>query len=233
VAFGIRKGHPRALCCPCLGACLYLIVSTDPDSWPTTLDASLHLTLLGAPTAPRIRRSSIGLPALAVTIKLYELERPLQWLPQRPRLLLFFRPRTVAASSTLVACPTRPPPARLLRPAARLLPRSQDRRSLLPHLLPRSCVPACSCTLTSPLNSHRRFTSPSILPRECKACQDSAVTALLDNTTSAAFGHQTLLALMEGPGGPTHRPLQARTRPGRRRALSAAENGNSATHYRF
>ena len=66
-----------------------------------------------------------------------------------------------------------------------------------------------------------------------KACQDSAVTALLDNTTSAAFGHQTLLALTEGPGGPTHRPLQARTRPGRRRALSAAENGNSATHYRF
>ncbi len=33
-----------------------------------------------------------------------------------------------------------------------------------------------------------------------KACQESAVTALLDNTTSssAAFGHQTLLALTEG-----------------------------------
>ncbi|MFN7418411.1 MAG: hypothetical protein ACK5T8_10600, partial [Alphaproteobacteria bacterium] len=31
-----------------------------------------------------------------------------------------------------------------------------------------------------------------------KACQDSAVTALLDNTTSPAFGHQTLLTLPEG-----------------------------------
>jgi hypothetical protein len=31
-----------------------------------------------------------------------------------------------------------------------------------------------------------------------EACPDSAVTALLDNTTSAAFGHQTLLALTEG-----------------------------------
>jgi hypothetical protein len=31
-----------------------------------------------------------------------------------------------------------------------------------------------------------------------KACKDATVTAVLDNTTSAAFGHRTLLALPEG-----------------------------------
>jgi hypothetical protein len=56
---------------------------------------------------------------------------------------------------------------------------------------------------SSPLSCLRRPSSPSTQLRAWiwngvklhKACKDSTVTAVLDNTTPAFFGHQTLLAL--------------------------------------
>jgi hypothetical protein len=82
-----------------------IAATTDPDSWPTMLDASLHPTLLGlyalpqhrgSDPPPRRTSSASPLPSSCTT-------RPLLRLPPRFSLLLLYRPKMTAASSTLLA----------------------------------------------------------------------------------------------------------------------------------
>jgi hypothetical protein len=113
-----------------------IAAATDPDSWATMLDASLHPTLLGAPASPSPAQARP--PPTPPTLK------------KRPRMLMHI---DLAAQL--------PPEVYLALDAAAGM-------------------------------------DPEKRAKFHKACQDSAVTALLDNTTSAAFGHQTLLTLTEG-----------------------------------
>ena len=180
-----------------------LAASTDPDTWPTTLDASLHPTLLGLYSLPPHRGNDAppsDFQRLATTIQLYDPSPPVASAAPPPQpngggAINISRPPDSAGalqSSSLSAAPSSPAPNSST--SASTPPTLKKRQRMHMHVdlaaqLPEEVYLALDSAAGMDPEKRAKFH---------KACQDSAVTALLDNTTSAAFGHQTLLALTEG-----------------------------------
>jgi hypothetical protein len=187
-----------------------VLPSTDPDSWTTTLDASLHPTLLGLYALPPHRRSDAppsDFQRLATTIKLYRdyPTAPAPAIAPQPApppsaqdgstLINITRPldsTTPGSTPSTGGAPASPSPGQAQLPPTP--PTQKKRPRMLMHVdLAAQLPPEVYLALDSAAGM-----DPEKRAKFHKTCQDSAVTALLDNTTSATFGHQTLLALTEG-----------------------------------
>ena len=200
-----KENHER--CAALVWARSSLAAATDPDSWPTTLDASLHPVLLGLYHLPPYRGSGASpsdFSRLADIIQLYDPS------PPAPAASASSLPPTSTAGDGSIniarpspAAPAAPaastggplsPPKASQAPAAATPPTTKKRARMLMHVdlaaqLPEEVYLALDSAAGMEPEKRAKFH---------KACQDSGVTALLDNTTSAAFGHQMLLSLTEG-----------------------------------
>ena len=185
-----------------------LAASTDPDTWPTTLDASLHPTLLGLYPLPPHRGTDAppsDFQRLADTIRLYDPSPaaapaapphpPPQSITGDGGAINISRPSNTTSAPQPTSSGAAPPsPSGTSSTSASTPPTTKKRQRMLMHVdlaaqLPEEVYLALDSAAGMDPEKRAKFH---------KACQDSAVTALLDNTTSAAFGHQTLLALTEG-----------------------------------
>jgi hypothetical protein len=222
-----KELHER---CAALAWARASISSADhPDSWPTTLDATLHSTLLGLYPLPP-HRGTDSPPSdflrLATSIQLYDPNPPPVAGPSASAGAAS-HPSSGGGGLINIARPSQP---------TNILAFSTARRTLrlLPVHARRPRQQLNSSTKADNASGMRALTnsSPStqqksprmmmhdelaaLLPLEVylalysaagmgperrskfhKACKDFTVTGVLDNTTSAAFGHQTRLALPE------------------------------------
>jgi hypothetical protein len=195
----------------------------DPDTWPTLVDASLLPRLLALYTLPPARPSDgpiSDIIRLARAVALYmpgdpvapnmppaplAPQPPLQQ-PPPPQPPLQPPPQQTGSSHhistaqpslplhTVAPGPQPPPPPNPL--ASLPLTSASCRKSWmmheqLCHLLPEPVYNALRLDASAGLSASERA-------KVLSACKKNELGTLLDNTTSAAFGHQFSLALHEG-----------------------------------
>ena len=201
-----KEVHER--CAALAWARASLAAATDPDTWSSALDASLHPVLLGLYPLPPHRGADAppsDFQRLAATIKLYDPNPPAAApapspAPPPPNTastdgIDIGRPdgaNGAASAATTAGAPPSPKPSQAT--SAATPPTQRKRPRMLMHVdLAAALPPEVYLALDSAAGM-----DPEKRAKFHKACQDSSVTTLLDNTTSGAFGHQTLLALTEG-----------------------------------
>ena len=184
-----------------------LSAGEDPDSWSTTLDASLHPTLLGLYLLPPHRgpgAAPSNFARLASTIQMYD-------------------PTSTAASGSSSTAAGNATSSASLGTINTLRPSPQGSTSTPTSSGSGAHAQQAAPPQASPGGPHKRAFAlmhdelAAVLPSEVyhaldtashmepekrvkfhAACKNSTVSTLLDNTVSAAFGHQVLLTLAEG-----------------------------------
>jgi hypothetical protein len=175
-----------------------LASAEDPDSWLTTLDVALHPTLLGLYLLPPHRGPGAppsNFARLAKTIELYDPTSAAAAgaaapaaanaaQPPAPGLINTQRPSSNGASSAAPALGLGAQVSQPTQPTGQ--PASQKRPRMMMH---DELAAALDPTVYLSLDAAAGF-EPEKRAKFHKACKDSGVTSVLDNTVSAAFGHQ-------------------------------------------
>jgi hypothetical protein len=184
-----------------------LSAGDDPDSWSTTLDASLHPTLLGLYLLPPHREAGAApsnFARLASTIAMYD---PTSTAASGAPSSASGNAASSAASGTINTL--RPPPH-----GSASAPTSSGAGAQAQQMAPPQASPGGpqkrpfammhdELAAVLPAEVYHALDTASHMEPEKRvkfhaACKNSTVTTLLDNTVSAAFGHQVLLTLAEG-----------------------------------
>ena len=186
-----------------------LAAAEDPDSWPTTLDAALHPTLLGLYLLPPHRgpgAAPSNFARLAKTIELYDptsvtaagaaagAAAPTTGNAAPPAgagTINTQRPPAPGAA----AAPAPGPGTQALLPTLPLAsPAGPGKRKMMMH---DELAAVLDQAVYLSLDAASAF-EPEKRAKFHKACKDAGSSTVLDNTVSAAFGHQMILSLSEG-----------------------------------
>ena len=183
-----------------------LASAEDPDSWSTSLDAALHPTLMGLYPLPPHRGPGAppsNFARLAKTIEMYDptsaaaAGAPASAAghaapPAAPGTINTLRPPPHGASAAAPA-PGSGSPASQQTQSQASSPSPNKRKMMMHDELAAALDPAVYLSLDAAAGFE-----PEKRAKFHKACKESGVTSVLDNTVSAAFGHQMILALAEG-----------------------------------